>query len=136
MNFAMTDEHTAVRAAVADICRPFSDDDWLRKDREGDFPEDFYWAMADADWLGISMPTASGGAGLGISEAALMMEAVWGSGAGMSGASAIHMNVFGLHPVVVRGSDAHKARWPPPIIQGKHKAGLRSDRAQQRAEHA
>ena len=85
MNFAMTDEHTAVRAAVADICRPFSDDDWLRKDREGDFPEDFYWAMADADWLGISMPTASGGAGLGISDAALMIEAVSGSGAGHVG---------------------------------------------------
>ena len=82
--------------------------DAAETDREGGFPEDFYFAMAKAGWLGIAMPTEYGGSGLGISEAALMMEAVSGSGAGLSGASAIHMNVFGLHPVVVNGSDEQK----------------------------
>ena len=122
MNFAMTSEQAAIRAAVEDVCKDFDDDYWLRKDREGGFPEDFYRAMAQAGWLGIAMPSEYGGAGLGIAEAALMMETVSGSGAGMAGASTIHMNVFGLHPVVVHGSDAQKKRWLPPIISGQAKA--------------
>ncbi len=122
MHFALTDEQTAIGDAVQALCQPFNDDYWLRKDSEGGFPEDFYRAMADAGWLGIAMPVDQGGAGLGIAEAALMMQTVSASGAGMSGASAIHMNVFGLHPVVVHGSQAQKARWLPPIIRGEHKA--------------
>jgi acyl-CoA dehydrogenase len=78
--------------------------------------------MARAGWLGVAMPAEYGGAGLGISEAALMMETVAASGAGLSGASAIHMNVFGLHPVVVHGSDEQRKRWLPPIIDGQTKA--------------
>jgi acyl-CoA dehydrogenase len=122
MDFALNDDQVAIVDAVQSVCAPFDDEYWLRRDREGGFPEDFYRAMADAGWLGIAMPTAYGGAGLGILEAALMMETVSATGAGLSGASAIHMNVFGLHPVVVYGSDAQKARWLPPIIQGEQKA--------------
>ncbi len=122
MDFALTEEQTAIRRAVQDLCAGFDDDYWTRKDKEGGFPEDFYRAMAGAGWLGIAMPPEYGGAGLGILEAALMMETVAASGAGMSGASAIHMNVFGLHPVVVHGSDAQRARWLPPIISGEQKA--------------
>ena len=122
MNFAETDDQTAIRTAVADVCKSFPDDYWLEKDREGGFPMDFYRAMASAGWLGIAMPQAYGGAGLGILEACIMMEAVSGSGAGLSGASAIHMNVFGLHPVVVYGSEAQKQRWLPPIIRGEVQA--------------
>lgn len=122
MDFALTEEQTAIRCAVQDLCAGFDDDYWTRKDKEGGFPQDFYAAMAGAGWLGIAMPTEYGGAGLGILEAALMMEAVAASGAGMAGASAVHMNVFGLHPVVVHGSDAQRARWLPPIISGEQKA--------------
>ncbi len=122
MDFALTEEQNAIRRAVQDLCAGFDDDYWTRKDKEGGFPEDFYAAMAGAGWLGIAMPAEYGGAGLGILEAALMMETVAASGAGMSGASAIHMNVFGLHPVVVHGSDAQRARWLPPIISGEQKA--------------
>ncbi len=122
MDFALTEEQTAIRRAVQDLCAGFDDDYWTRKDKEGGFPEDFYAAMAGAGWLGVAMPAEYGGAGLGIQEAALMMETVAASGAGMSGASAIHMNVFGLHPVVVHGSDAQRARWLPPIISGEQKA--------------
>ncbi len=122
MNFAETEDQTAIRTAVADVCKSFPDDYWLEKDREGGFPMDFYRAMASAGWLGIAMPQAYGGAGLGILEACIMMEAVSGSGAGLSGASAIHMNVFGLHPVVVYGSEAQKQRWLPPIIRGEVQA--------------
>lgn len=122
MDFALNEEQTAIRRAVQDLCAGFDDEYWTRKDKEGGFPEDFYRAMADAGWLGVAMPAEYGGAGLGILEAALMMEAVAASGAGMAGASSIHMNVFGLHPVVVHGSDAQRARWLPPIISGEHKA--------------
>ncbi|MGW9063432.1 acyl-CoA dehydrogenase family protein [Achromobacter animicus] len=122
MDFSLTDDQAAIRHAVQDLCAGFDDDYWTRKDKEGGFPEDFYAAMAGAGWLGVAMPAEYGGAGLGILEAALMMETVAASGAGMSGASAIHMNVFGLHPVVVHGSDAQRARWLPPIISGEQKA--------------
>jgi len=51
-----------------------------------------------------------------------VMRAISESGAGLSGASAVHMNIFGLHPVVVSGSAEQKARWLPPLIAGKDKA--------------
>ena len=108
MNFDLTEDQVAIKNAINEVCTDFNDDYWLRKDREGGFPEDFYTAIAKAGWLGIAMPTEYGGSGLGIAEACVMMEAVSGSGAGLSGASAIHMNVFGLHPVVVYGSDEQK----------------------------
>jgi acyl-CoA dehydrogenase len=122
MDFSLTDEQVAIRSAVEEICVDFDDEYWLKKDREGGFPEDFYLAMATAGWLGVAMPQDYGGAGLGISEACLMLETVAASGACLAGASAIHMNVFGLHPVVVHGSAEQKERWLPPIIQGRNKA--------------
>ena len=122
MNFDFTEDQVSIRNAITGVCTDFNDDYWLRKDREGGFPEDFYAAIAKAGWLGIAMPTEYGGSGLGIAEACVMMEAVSSSGAGLSGASAIHMNVFGLHPVVMHGSEEQKRRWLPPIINGEAKA--------------
>lgn len=122
MNFALNNDQLAIRDAVETLCADFGDEYWLHKDREGGFPNDFHAAMAAAGWLGIAMPEEYGGAGLGISEAALMMETVSASGGGLSAASAIHMNVFGLHPVVVYGTPEQQQRWLPPIISGAHKA--------------
>lgn len=122
MDFSLNEDQAAIVRAVQETVTRFDDEYWLQHDREGGFPEAFYRAMADAGWLGVAMPTEYGGAGLGILEAALMMETVSASGAGLSGASAIHMNVFGLHPVVVHGSDAQRARWLPPIICGEQRA--------------
>ena len=122
MNFAFTETQEQLRTAVRRICEGFGDDYWLQRDREGGFPHDFHRAFADAGWLGIAMPEEFGGAGLGITEAALMMLAVAESGAGFSGASALHMNIFGLHPVVVFGTDEQKRRMLPPLIAGDDKA--------------
>jgi acyl-CoA dehydrogenase len=122
MNFDFTEDQISIRNAIEEVCKDFNDDYWLRKDREGGFPEDFYAAIAKAGWLGIAMPVEYGGSGLGIAEACLMMETVSSSGAGLSGASAIHMNVFGLHPVVMYGNEEQKRRWLPPIINGEAKA--------------
>ena len=122
MQFDLTPEQEQIRDAIEKVCMPFDADYWLKKDREGGFPHDFHKALADAGWLGIAMPEEYGGAGLGISEAALMMHAISASGAGLSGASAVHMNIFGLHPVVVFGTDDQKQRWLPPLIEGRDRA--------------
>lgn len=122
MDFLWNEEQQQIRAAVERVCAPFDADYWLRKDQEGGFPLDFHAALAEAGWLGIAMPPEYGGAGLGISEAALMMHTIAATGAGLSGASAVHMNIFGLHPVVVFGSEAQKQRWLPPLIAGEDKA--------------
>ena len=122
MNFALTPEQVQIRDAIERVCLPFDADYWLRKDQEGGFPDDFHQALAASGWLGIAMPQAYGGAGLGISEAALMMHTISATGAGLSGASAVHMNIFGLQPVVVFGNDAQKQRWLSPLIAGTDRA--------------
>src|SRR5205085_982028 len=119
MTFVLTAEQLEIREAVARLCQRFGDDYWLKKDTEGGFPHEFHRAMAEAGWLGVAMPEAYGGSGLGITEAAVVMQAVAQSGAGFSGASAVHMNIFGLHPVVVFGSDEQKRRFLPPLIAGR-----------------
>jgi acyl-CoA dehydrogenase len=122
MDFAATAEQIALKDAIGKLCARFDAGYWLQHDRSGEFPEDFYRAVADAGWLGIAMPTEYGGAGLGIAEAALMMRTISESGAGFSGASAVHMNIFGLNPVVVFGTPQQKHRWLPPLIRGEEKA--------------
>jgi acyl-CoA dehydrogenase len=122
MDFSLSAEQEAICDAVGRVCARFGDDYWLAKDGDGGFPDDFHRAFADAGWLGVCMPEEYGGAGLGVTEAALMMQAVAESGAGLSGASALHMNIFGLNPVVVFGSDEQKQRMLPPLIAGKDKA--------------
>ncbi|MFO0996684.1 MAG: acyl-CoA dehydrogenase family protein [Alphaproteobacteria bacterium] len=143
MDYSWSAEQRQIHDSIAKLCQGFSDDYWLEKDRTAAFPEEFFRAMAKDAWLGIAMPEAQGGAGLGITEAAIMMQAVAQSGAGMSGASAIHMNIFGLNPVVVFGTEEQKARMLPPLIRGEDKtcfavtepdAGLNTTEIKTRAE--
>src|SRR5471032_464575 len=143
MEFAFSDEQQTIRAAIARICAQFSDDFWLAKDRAGEFPHELHQALARDGWLGIAMPEEFGGAGLGITEAAVMLQAISESGAGFSGASAVHMNIFGLNPVVVFGSDDQKKRMLPNLIAGKERAcfavtepntGLNTTRIKTKAE--
>jgi acyl-CoA dehydrogenase len=122
MDFAFTPEQESIREAIARICARFGDDYWLKRDKEGGFPAELHQALAKDGWLGIAMPEEFGGAGLGISEAALMMQAIAESGAGFSGASAVHMNIFGLNPVVVFGSAEQKKRMLPGLIAGEERA--------------
>jgi len=122
MDFALSAEQEAIGDAVARICARFGDDYWLAKDRDGGFPDDFHRAFADAGWLGVCIPQQYGGSGLGVTEAALMMQTIAASGAGLSGASALHMNIFGLNPVVVFGNDEQKQRMLPPLVAGRDKA--------------
>lgn len=122
MQFALTEDQQRIRETILRIAGRFDDEYWLERDREGGFPEDFYRAFAGDGWLGIAMPECYGGAGLGITEAALMMQAVAESGAGLSGASALHMNIFGLKPVELFGSEEQRRRFLPPLVAGREKA--------------
>ena len=143
MDFSLNEEQRAIQDSVARICADFDDAYWLKRDREGGFPNDFYDALAAEGWLGICTAEAYGGAGLGITEAALMMRTIAESGAGMSGASALHINIFGLNPVAVFGTEEQKHRMITPMAQGREKAcfavtepntGLNTTRLKLRAE--
>ncbi|MCK5789896.1 MAG: acyl-CoA/acyl-ACP dehydrogenase [Ketobacter sp.] len=118
MDFSFTDDQQNIRDAVLKHCSQFNDDYWLERDREGIFPHDFHRSMAESGWLGIAMPEANGGSGLGITEAAIMMQAVAESGGGMTAASSIHGPVFSMQPVQLFGSDEQRQRMIPPVIRG------------------
>ena len=122
MSFALTQEQEAIRENVDRLCAGFEDDYWLEHDRTGEFPEDFYRAMADAGWLGIAMPEEYGGADLGVTEAAVLMHTVAKAGGAMAACSAIHLNIFGPHPIVVFGNEEQKQRFLPDLIQGNIKS--------------
>jgi len=122
VDFEYSPEQESIRDQVARICAGFGDAYWLKRDREGGFPHDFYDALAREGWLGICTAEAYGGSGLGITEAAIMMRTIAESGAGMSGASAVHINIFGLNPVAVNGTEEQKQRMIRPMAEGREKA--------------
>lgn len=122
MDLSLSEDQKAIGEAVARICARFDDAYWLQRDRDGGFPFDFYDALASEGWLGICTDPAFGGAGLGIAEAAIMMRTIAESGAGMSGASAVHIAIFGLKPVDLFGTEEQKARMLPAIVTGEQKA--------------
>jgi acyl-CoA dehydrogenase len=145
MDFSLSQEQRQVCELAQKVCGKFGDEYWLAHDKSGEFPEEFRRAVADAGLLGIAMPEDYGGSGLGIAEAAIMMQAIAESGAAMSGASAIHMNIFGLQPAVVFGTAEQKTSWLPPLIRGEDTAcfavtepdaGLNTTRIKTRAERS
>mgnify|MGYP006152750167 CR=1 FL=1 len=142
MNYELDEQQLAIRTAVEKICAQFGDDYWLARDADGHFPEEFVKAITDGGWLGIAMPEEFGGSGLGITEAAILAHTIARSGAGMSGASAIHLNLFGPNPIAVFGTDEQKERLLRPLIAGHDRAcfgvtepdaGLNTTRLQTRA---
>jgi len=122
MDLSLTSEQRAIRDSVVRVCAAFDDDYWLERDRTGEFPHELHQAMAAGGWLGIAMPEAYGGAGLGVTEAAIMMHTVAGSSGALSAASTIHLNIFGPHPIVVFGNPEQKQAWLPDLIAGRVKA--------------
>jgi acyl-CoA dehydrogenase len=105
--------------AVRDVCKQFDDDYWMGCELDHRFPWDFYRAMAEGGWIGIAIPEAYGGGGQGITEASLVLEEVAASGACMNGASAVHLSIFGMHPVVLHGSEDLKRRHLPRVAEGE-----------------
>ncbi len=119
---ATTSERAAIRDAVRAICDRFDDNYWAEKDRTHSFPHEFAKAIADGGWLGIAMPTEYGGAGLGVTEAAIMMQEIGRSAGAFAACSTVHINIFGLHSIVKHGTEAQKAAWLPSIIDGTSRA--------------
>lgn len=118
MDFSIPDDHVAIRDGVAAVVKRFDDEYWLARDEDGEFPREFHRAMAEAGWLGITMPPEYGGAGLGVAEAAVMMHEIASHGGGMAAASTVHINLFGPHPIVVFGTAEQKQRWIPRLVEG------------------
>jgi len=119
MDFTLSELQQTLRAEVLALSRSFGYDYWLRKDGSEEYPWEFVRAFAERGWLGTIIPEAYGGAGLGLTEAALLLHAVCESGAGLSGASAIHFYVFPLSPVIRHGSEEMKRRWLPQAARGE-----------------
>ena len=109
----------AIREGVRAVCSQFGDDYWLDRDNDGKFPREFHRAMAEGGWLGITMPEAYGGSGLGVTEAMTMIREVASCGGGFAASSTIHINLFGPHPIVVKGTEEQKARWVPRLVSGE-----------------
>jgi acyl-CoA dehydrogenase len=122
MDYSLSADQQAIVDAAEKICEKFGLEYWLERDLKGGFPEEYFQEVAKGGWLGIAMPEEYGGAGLGITEAALFLRTVAAGGGALAAASAIHMNIFGLHPVVLFGTDEQKQRILPPFTRGEHKA--------------
>ena len=118
MDFDLTDDQATIRKAVAELAGKFDDQYWMECDRDHRFPTEFYDALATGGWLGITTPEEYGGHGFGISEACLLIEECARSGGGMNAASAIHLSIFGMHPVIKHGSEELKGRTLPRIVDG------------------
>jgi acyl-CoA dehydrogenase len=114
-----TQDDDAIREGVRAVVIRFDDEYWLARDEDGVFPREFHQAMAEAGWLGITMPEEYGGAALGVTEAAIMVHEIASHGGGMAAASCVHINLFGPHPIVVHGTAAQRAEWLPPLVAGK-----------------
>ena len=115
----ITPELAQIRDAITALCDQFDDDYWLQLDREHKFPHAFHRAVAEAGWLGITLPEAYGGAGLGVTEAAYLMQLIASSAGTIAACSAVHINIFGPHAISKHGTEEQKRRLLPPLIRGE-----------------
>ncbi len=119
MDFEETDTHRELRDGVRRVCSKFPDAYWRDLDERHEFPWAFYEAMAEGGWIGVALPEAYGGGGLGITEASIVLEEVAASGAAMNGCSALHTSIFGMNPVIKHGSDDLRTRYLPEVVAGR-----------------
>ncbi len=119
MDFSANTDHEAISDTVRALMRTFPDSYWLEKDQNHEYPTEFFDAFAAAGLLGIAIPEEYGGSGLGIAEAGRVLHDVCQSGAGLNGASAVHLSMFGINPVVKHGSDAMRKKYIPKVVSGE-----------------
>jgi acyl-CoA dehydrogenase len=118
VDFELSEDQQLIRTAVGELAAKFDDQYWMEKDEAHEFPTEFYDAFARGGWLGITTPEEYGGQGFGITEASLLLEEVSASGAGMNGASSMHLTIFGMHPVIKHGSEEMKKETLPRVVNG------------------
>jgi acyl-CoA dehydrogenase len=119
MNFDLTEAQQEIVQQIRAMGQKFPDEYWRERDARAEFPHGFYAEVARGGWLGVAIPEQYGGSGLGITEAALVMREVAGSGGAMAAASAIHLSIFGVSPLVFHGSEEQKRRFLPEVVSGK-----------------
>ncbi|PGH36413.1 acyl-CoA dehydrogenase [[Emmonsia] crescens] len=110
-----------VRDAIAKICSKFPDEYWAERDETGEYPHELHAALAKDGWIGIALPEELGGAGLGISEATMMLQTIAQSGAGLAGAQSIHANVYATQPVAKFATEEQRQRMLPKLIAGDYR---------------
>ena len=118
-DFTESDDHLDIREGVRRVCKDFPDAYWRDLDDRHEFPWEFYEALATGGWIGIAIPEAYGGGGLGITEASIVLEEVAASGAAMNGCSAIHLSIFGMNPIVRFGSEEMRTTYLPRVAAGE-----------------
>ena len=119
MDFSADSELEGIRHEARRLADRFDDDYWRSHDEKHEFPWDFYNAFAEQGWIGIIVPEAYGGAGMGIAHAATLLGTVAHSAGVQNAASALHLSIFGMGPVIHHGSDALKQRYLPPTASGE-----------------
>src|SRR5699024_7578940 len=101
-----------------DISKQFSDKYWQSADVEHRFPQEFWDTCSQAGVLGVMIPEKDGGAGLGVTEASLILQEIANSPAAMDGSSAIHFYIFGANPIVLHASEEQLEKYLPAVANG------------------
>ena len=109
------DTHQDLRAAVRDLCRSFPDAYWRDLDARRAYPDAFVKALTEAGYLAALIPEEFGGSGLGMAEAAIIMEEINRSGAN---AGACHAQMYTMGTLLRHGSEAQKREYLPKIASG------------------
>ena len=110
------ESHQQIRAAVRDLCSGYPGEYWRKLDEARAYPEEFVKALTDAGWLAALIPEEFGGAGLGITEASVILEEVNRSGAN---SGACHAQMYIMGTLLRHGSETQKRKYLPDIASGK-----------------
>jgi len=110
------DDLAEIRQSVRALCARFGEDYWLEMDRSHGYPTEFVAEMTSSGFLGVLIPEEYGGAGLGVREAAAVMEEVCRSGAH---AGVCHAQMYVMGSVLRHGSEAQKRAYLPKIASGE-----------------
>lgn len=119
MDYTVDPTHEDIRQGVRALCSKFPDEYWLERDEKHEFPWEFFNAVVEGGWLGLTIPEEYGGGGLGVTEAAIVEREIAASGAGMGGCSSVHIGIFGFEPILLHGSEDLKQRFLPRVPTGE-----------------
>ena len=116
MTFTLTEEQRQLKAAVYDLCKQFGAEYWRDLDAKREYPEAFVNELTKAGYLAALIPQEYGGAGLGMVEAAIILEEANHSG---GNAAACHAQMYIMGTVLRHGSEAQKKQYLPKIATGE-----------------
>lgn len=119
MDFELSPEHVDFAKSVKAMCANFTDEYWSNCDVNHRFPQEFYDMFAQAGMVGLCIPEEFGGGGAGVSEAAILMGEVAAAGGALNACTTIHVNLFGMLPVIRHGSQEMKSRYLPAAAKGE-----------------